>query len=108
MPTLLWQYSNVYILINQGRGGGFRDRKIIEYENRIRLYSNPDKIFRYFSSIKINYGNGESEIYMTPDDFLRALTPGVKQPDGLGLDQYKKVDLSKVSTFRCFPPSLSP
>ena len=81
---------------NHNYKGGFRDRKIIEYENRIRMYSNPDKVFRYFASIKIIYDSNESEIYMTPDDFLRALTPGVKQPDGLGLDQFKRIDLSKV------------
>ncbi|CAG2109534.1 unnamed protein product [Medioppia subpectinata] len=75
----------------------FRDRKIIEYENRIRLYSNPDKVFRYFASLKIIYEQNESEIYMTPDDFLRALTPGIKQPDGLGLDRFRRIDLSKVS-----------
>ncbi|XP_054154411.1 calcium uptake protein 1 homolog, mitochondrial-like isoform X2 [Oppia nitens] len=74
---------------------GFRDRKIIEYENRIRMYSNPDKVFRYFASLKIIYDQNETEIYMTPDDFLRALTPGIKQPDGLGLDQFKRIDLSK-------------
>ncbi|XP_019761577.2 calcium uptake protein 1 homolog, mitochondrial isoform X1 [Dendroctonus ponderosae] len=69
---------------------GFRDRKIIEYENRMRSYSTPDKIFRYFATVKLI---GESnEVYMTPDDFLRAITPGVKQPDGLGLDQYKRYD----------------
>ncbi len=32
---------------------------------------------------------------MTPEDFLRSLTPGVKQPDGLGLDQFRKFDPSK-------------
>ena len=32
------------------------------------------------------------QIFMTPSDFLRSLTPGVKQPDGLGLDQYHKFD----------------
>ena len=32
------------------------------------------------------------QIFMTPEDFLRSLTPGVKQPDGLGLDQFKKFD----------------
>jgi hypothetical protein len=74
----------------------FRDRKIIEYENRIRMYSTPDKVFRYFASIKIVYDQNESQIYMTPDDFLRALTPGIKQPDGLGLDQFKKVVFNKV------------
>ena len=29
---------------------------------------------------------------MTPDDFLRSLTPGMIQPMGLGLDQFKKFD----------------
>ena len=31
---------------------GFRDRKIMDYENRIRTYSTPDKIFRYFATYK--------------------------------------------------------
>ena len=31
---------------------GFRDRKIIDYENRIRTYSTPDKIFRYFATFQ--------------------------------------------------------
>ena len=34
---------------------GFRDRKIIDYENRIRSFSTPDKIFRYFASFKVNF-----------------------------------------------------
>lgn len=29
---------------------------------------------------------------MTPDDFLRAITPGVKQPDGLDLDAFRRFD----------------
>ncbi|KAH9644292.1 hypothetical protein HF086_003791 [Spodoptera exigua] len=70
---------------------GFRDRKIIEYENRMRSYSTPDKIFRYFATVKLSLGE-HTEIYMTPDDFLRAITPGMKQPDGLGLDQYRRYD----------------
>ena len=69
---------------------GFRDRKIIDYENRIRTYSTPDKIFRYFATFKSIHSDGE--IYMTPGDFLRSLTPGVKQPDGLGLDQFRRFD----------------
>ncbi|KAL7647101.1 UNVERIFIED_CONTAM: hypothetical protein RMT77_002359 [Armadillidium vulgare] len=71
---------------------GFRDRKIIEYENRIRQYSTPDKIFRYFATLKVSGDHGDTEIFMTPDDFLRSLTPGIKQPEGLGLDQFKKYD----------------
>lgn len=74
---------------------GFRDRKISEYENRIRSYSTPDKIFRYFATIKIMSQNA-TLIYMTPDDFLRAITPGMKQPEGLGLDQYKRYDPKNV------------
>ena len=36
---------------------GFRDRKIIEYENRIRMYSTPDKVFRYFATLKVKSKN---------------------------------------------------
>lgn len=75
---------------------GFRDRKIIEYENRMRSYSTPDKIFRYFATVKLSFGE-IAEIYMTPDDFLRAITPGMKQPDGLGLDQYRRYDPKSIS-----------
>ncbi|XP_045608174.1 calcium uptake protein 1 homolog, mitochondrial isoform X3 [Procambarus clarkii] len=81
---------------------GFRDRKIIEYENRIRAYSTPDKIFRYFATCKLiqrtSSGVERTEIFMTPDDFLRALTPGMQQPEGLGLDQFKKYDPKRVKS----------
>lgn len=56
----------------------------MEYENRIRMYSTPDKIFRYFATVRINFGN-TTEVYLTPDDFLRAITPGMKQPEGKSL-----------------------
>ncbi|KRT82566.1 hypothetical protein AMK59_4833, partial [Oryctes borbonicus] len=49
---------------------GFRDRKIIDYENRLRAFSTPDKIFRYFATVKIITPFG-TEVFMTPDDFLR-------------------------------------
>lgn len=58
--------------------------QIIEYENRMRAYSTPDKIFRYFATVKIQSIEG-TEVYMTPDDFLRAITPGWRQPDGNNL-----------------------
>lgn len=48
----------------------------------MRSYSTPDKIFRYFATVKLTYGDN-TEVYMTPDDFLRAITPGMKQPDGI-------------------------
>ncbi|XP_050393744.1 calcium uptake protein 1, mitochondrial isoform X2 [Patella vulgata] len=75
---------------------GFRDRKIIEYENRIRQYSTPDKIFRYFATLKVKC-EGDWEVFMTPQDFVRSLTPGIKQPEGLGLDQFRKFDPQKDS-----------
>lgn len=56
--------------------------QIIEYENRLRAYSTPDKIFRYFATVKISSLEG-SEVYMTPDDFIRSITPGMRQPDGI-------------------------
>lgn len=55
----------------------------MEYENRMRSFSTPDKIFRYFATIRIHFADtNTTEVYMTPDDFLRAITPGHKQPDG--------------------------
>lgn len=45
------------------------------------MFSTPDKIFRYFATVKIITPQG-TEIYMTPFDLLRSITPGVKQPDG--------------------------
>uniref|UniRef100_A0A8C9U4Q7 Calcium uptake protein 1, mitochondrial n=1 Tax=Scleropages formosus TaxID=113540 RepID=A0A8C9U4Q7_SCLFO len=60
---------------------GFRDRKVMEYENRIRAYSTPDKIFRYFATLKVINEHGEAEVYMTPQDFVRSITPNEKQPE---------------------------
>ncbi|VDP52314.1 unnamed protein product [Schistosoma curassoni] len=67
----------------------------IAYENRIRAYSTPDKIFRYFATLKSIEEDNET-VYMTPEDFLRSITPGIKQPDGLDLDSFKRYD-PKVS-----------
>jgi hypothetical protein len=63
--------------------------KIIEYENRIRNYSTPDKIFRYFATLKVwNEVISDYEVYMKPEDFVRSLTFSAKQPERLGLDNY--------------------
>jgi len=76
---------------------GFRDRKIIEYENRIRQYSTPDKVFRYFATYKLIDEKGNAEVMMTPQDFLRSISPGEKQPENLGLDQFLSVPLHEVN-----------
>lgn len=55
---------------------------MIEYENRIRAYSTPDKIFRYFATLKVHNEHGDWEVFMTPEDFVRSITPGMLQPEG--------------------------
>uniref|UniRef100_A0A1I8FXF6 EF-hand domain-containing protein n=1 Tax=Macrostomum lignano TaxID=282301 RepID=A0A1I8FXF6_9PLAT len=74
---------------------GFRDRKIIAYEDRIRAYSTPDKIFRYFATLQRVEPDGSTQVLMTPADFVRSITPGVKQPEGLGLDAFQRYDPTK-------------
>ncbi|KAJ1528726.1 hypothetical protein ONE63_007116 [Megalurothrips usitatus] len=80
----------------------FSAASIIEYENRIRQFSTPDKVFRYFATLQVTHvhtsGYQSHEVFMTPDDFLRSMTPGVKQPPGLGLDRYKRYDPKDVHT----------
>ena len=76
---------------------GFRNRKICEYENRLRQYSTPDKIFRYFATYKVLDEKENITIMMTPDDFLRSITPGIKQPENLGLDKYVALSNENVS-----------
>ena len=46
---------------------GFRDQRIIAYEDRLKLYSTPDKIFRLCATIRFN----REDIFMTPEDFVR-------------------------------------
>jgi hypothetical protein len=37
-------------------------RIVTEYENRIRQYSTPDKVFRYFATYKVVDEKGNSEV----------------------------------------------
>jgi hypothetical protein len=56
-------------------------------------------VFRYFATIKLfNEKLNDYEVFMTPNDFVRSLTYGAKQPDGLGLDSFNKLD-PKVKNF---------
>uniref|UniRef100_A0AAV1VP78 EF-hand domain-containing protein n=1 Tax=Peronospora matthiolae TaxID=2874970 RepID=A0AAV1VP78_9STRA len=48
----------------------FSERTIGNYENRLRRFSSPERVFAYFSSVKIN-----DEDFMTRDDLARAVTP---------------------------------
>ncbi|XP_034486734.1 calcium uptake protein 1 homolog, mitochondrial [Drosophila innubila] len=85
--------------------GTFRDITIREYENRLRAHSQPEKIFGYFATIKTQNNAGQWEVYMTPIDFLRSMMPGIRQPDGLGLNGYRKMSREKAQelTFRSVP-----
>ncbi|CAN0213639.1 unnamed protein product, partial [Phaeothamnion confervicola] len=40
------------------------------YENRIRNFSAPERVFEFFASVTTEDGT-----FMTPEDFVRALTP---------------------------------
>jgi hypothetical protein len=56
--------------------------QIMEYENRVRQFSTPDKIFRYFATVKVMNAQSYTAIFMTPNDFIRALLPNSRQPEG--------------------------
>ena len=78
---------------------GFRKKKLMQYENKIRRYAQPDKVFRYFATIQACYPDGKKEdVYMTPDDFVRSLTPdGELQPQDCLLDRFRTVKTAHVS-----------
>lgn len=46
----------------------------MEYENRMRQFSTPDKVFRYFATIQVPHPHGENEVFMTPVDFLTSMS----------------------------------
>lgn len=71
----LWGRSSAHLMLAKFHF------QVMEYENRIRAYSTPDKIFRYFATLKVINEHGESEVFMTPQDFVRSITPNEKQPE---------------------------
>ncbi|XP_064552230.1 calcium uptake protein 1 homolog, mitochondrial [Drosophila montana] len=78
----------------------FRDITIQEYENRLRAYSQPQKIFCYFATIKTENDAGKLKVFMTPVDFLRSLRPGLRQPEGLGLNEFRNMTREKVKKLK--------
>ncbi|KAH8416665.1 hypothetical protein KR222_005020, partial [Zaprionus bogoriensis] len=76
-----------------------------EYENRLRRYSRPEKIFQYFATVKTLNDADQWEIFMTPVDFLRAIMPGLRQPAKLGLHKYRKMsrETSNELSFKTLP-----
>lgn len=39
---------------------------------------------------------GHTEVMMSPEDFLRSITPGMKQPERLGLDQFTSLNTERL------------
>ncbi|ORZ32830.1 hypothetical protein BCR44DRAFT_63160 [Catenaria anguillulae PL171] len=73
----------------------WKQRKIGHYENRIRSYSHPYKVFQYFAS---KSKNGED--YMTPDDFIRSLQPYIELQDGVEVDhRYRRMKTQTAVQF---------
>ena len=77
----------------------FHDRNVMAYEDRVRAYSTPDKIFRYFATLKTKDDKGLDVIMMTPQDFVRAILRGQIQPEGYGLDQFKRFEMERYQRF---------
>lgn len=51
-------------------GPSFTERTVGSYENRLRKFSSPERVFEYFSSVEL-----DRHFFMTRDDLARALTP---------------------------------
>eukprot|EP01111_Echinosteliopsis_oligospora_P004904 TRINITY_DN1801_c0_g1_i1.p1 TRINITY_DN1801_c0_g1~~TRINITY_DN1801_c0_g1_i1.p1 ORF type:complete len:426 (+),score=105.56 TRINITY_DN1801_c0_g1_i1:78-1280(+) len=62
--------SSTALAEEQSTWASFKSKIMTNYENRIREYSTPEKIFFTFASVKKDGHN-----YMTIDDFIRALVP---------------------------------
>lgn len=39
-------------------------------------------MFRYFATLKVVHLGEDNDVFMTPEDFVRSLTPGKIQPAG--------------------------
>jgi hypothetical protein len=63
------------------------------YENKIRFFSSPEKVFEVFSSITTEAG----EIRMSYGDFLHALTPYTYGELNNGSDEYLKKNSERIA-----------
>lgn len=74
-------------------GGGFKEDVVRQYENRVRAYSTPEKIFLYFASV-----TQDEEKFMTAEDFIQSLMPPSSAPeDEMAARGGKKKGLSKAA-----------
>ncbi|KAH8292492.1 hypothetical protein KR054_010762, partial [Drosophila jambulina] len=70
------------------------------YENRLRRHSDPMKVFRYFATIKMKSKAGKWDVFMTPQDFVRSILPGQRQPVNLTLSHYRVLDDEAAEKWR--------
>jgi len=67
---LFFLSSSSLVLCNESRDQ-FKQKIIGDYEDRIRRFSNPERIFEFFASVE----KETNEFFMTPSDFIRSITP---------------------------------
>ncbi|KAI9179380.1 Calcium uptake protein 1, mitochondrial [Blastocladiella emersonii ATCC 22665] len=73
----------------------WKERKIGNYENRIRAYSHPFKVFQYFAT---RSKNGQD--YMSPEDFVRSLQPYIERfHAGKVDDTYRRMKTASALQF---------
>ena len=75
------------------------DQQKIDYLNRIRKLSTPDKIFRSFATIRIKDIGAKGLVCMTPDDFVRSITPGTFDSSDLVLDSYDNIKEKDLDSY---------
>ncbi|CAH0475035.1 unnamed protein product [Peronospora belbahrii] len=68
--TVMSSYPTSYLESTSYDKPTFSERTVGNYENRIRKFSSPERVFEYFSSVEI-----DKQFYMTRDDLARAVTP---------------------------------
>mmetsp|Transcript_2800 Transcript_2800/g.5165 ORF Transcript_2800/g.5165 Transcript_2800/m.5165 type:complete len:443 (-) Transcript_2800:710-2038(-) len=54
-----------------------RDEVVVRYENRMRFFATPEKLFTYFASVE-----QEGQPLMTAEDFILSVTPSRRRPLG--------------------------
>ena len=42
------------------------------------------------------YVSGHTEVMMSPEDFLRSISPGMQQPENFGLDQFTTISVEEL------------
>jgi hypothetical protein len=71
----------------------FTERTVGNYENRLRKFSSPERVFEYFSSVEI-----DKQFYMTRADLARAITPYTHRSGAPLTSKNYKYNLQAIQT----------